>query len=39
VCDVVFVEQVDDGYHRGKYSIEIFLTEYVTDAVYCTPVE
>ena len=23
-------EQVDDGYHRGKYSIEIFLTEYVT---------
>jgi len=28
VCDVS-AEQIDDGYHRGKYTIEIFLTEYV----------
>ena len=26
-ANVVVSELVDDGYHRGKYSIEIFLTE------------
>jgi len=29
VVNTLCIEQVDDGYHRGKYSIEIFLTEYV----------
>jgi len=34
VC--AFSEQVDDGYIRGKYSIEIFLSEYVCFWVVCT---
>jgi len=30
----VSAEQIDDGYHRGKYTIEIFLTEYVGFHIY-----
>jgi len=35
-CVVMYVpcvEQADDGYRRGKYSIEIFLTEYVASVL------